>query len=145
MENIPATKITAQGQCQTYKLNERGIKYQVYEVKQMEIVSTVGTQKNSAGICAAFLNVIIQQYSHYNINTAGLVAGSNIPDILYSYFVIYNRGTSRKFDNRGATALCLNYKTVKINIFPKSFCYNILLNLYILYLCIYIYTKSNNI
>lgn len=35
--------------------------------------------------------------------------------------------------NRGATVLCLNYKTVKINIFLKVFCYNILLNLYSIY------------
>lgn len=84
-------------------------------------------QKNRTGICAAFWNVIIQRYSHYNINTARLVTGSNSPNILYSYFVIYNRGTSRKSDDRGATALCLNYKTVKINrFFSKSFCYNIL-------------------
>lgn len=37
----------------------------------------------------AFINLIIQQYSHYNNNTALLVTGSNNPNILYSYFVIH--------------------------------------------------------
>lgn len=37
----------------------------------------------------AFINVIIQQYSHYNNNTALLVTGFNNPNILYSYFVIH--------------------------------------------------------
>lgn len=36
-----------------------------------------------------FINLIIQQCSHYNINTALLVTGSNNPNILYSYFVIH--------------------------------------------------------
>lgn len=46
-------------------------------------------RKNKRDICAAFINLIIQQYSHYNINTALLVTGSNNPNILYSYFVIH--------------------------------------------------------
>ena len=45
--------------------------------------------KNKTDTCAAFINLIIQQYSHYNINTALLVTGSNNPNILYSYFVIH--------------------------------------------------------
>lgn len=47
--------------------------------------------KNKTDTGAAFINLIIQQYSHYNINTALLVTWSNNPNILYSYFVIHYR------------------------------------------------------
>lgn len=52
---------------------------------------TVQMLKNKTDTCAAFINLIIQQYSHYNINTALLVTWSNNPNILYSYSVIHYR------------------------------------------------------